>query len=145
MSQTILKTVAGVAALGAIAFGASSIASGSGSRSSSDSNAPRGMAGPPGFARGGPPGFGRPVSGATAAKVKAAALARYPGTVERVMALPNGGYVAHVFRTGGSEVHVLVSSRFQVTGVDSGPPGGGPPAGAPPAGAVPAKPAGTSS
>ena len=118
MSKTVIKTVAGVAALAAIAFGASAIAgaSGSGSRASS---------------AGGPPGFGQPISGATAAKVKAAALAKYPGTVERVVALPSGRYVAHVFRTGGTEVHVLVSSAFQVTGVDSGPPGGGPPGGPP--------------
>src|SRR3954452_23360951 len=129
MSKTVLKTVAGVAALAAIAFGASAIAGASGSSSSSSANAPGRMAGPRG---GGPPGFGQPVTGSTAAKVKAAALARYPGTVERVMALPNGGYVAHVFRTGGSEVHVLVNRGFQVTGVDVGPPGGGPPPGAAP-------------
>jgi hypothetical protein len=135
MSNTVLKTIAGVAALAAIAFGASAIAGASGS--SNSTSAPGRMAGPAGgMPRGGPPpggmGFGQPVTGATAAKIKAAALAKYPGTVERIMKLPNGGYVAHVFRTGGGEVHVLVNSSFQVTGLDAGPPGGGPP---PPAGA----------
>jgi hypothetical protein len=142
MSQTILKTFAGVAALAAIAFGASAIASGSGSRSNTASGAPAGM--PGAFGRGGPPGFGTPVTGAAAEKVKAAALARYPGTVERIMKRPDGGYVAHVFRSGGREVHVLVNSNFQVTGVDTGPPGGGMPGGPPPAGATPGRP-GTSS
>jgi hypothetical protein len=130
MSKTILKTTAGVVALAAIAFGASAIAGASGS---SNSTSPPGrMAGPPGQMPQdgrppGPMGFGQPVTGAAVAKVKAAALAKYPGTVERIMKLPSGGYVAHVFRSGGSEVHVLVSSSFQVTGLDSGPPGGGPP------------------
>jgi hypothetical protein len=81
---------------------------------------------------GAPPGFGRPVTGAAAAKVKAAALAKYPGTIEHVMGLPNGGYVAHVLTSGGGEKHVLVNSSFQVTGVDTGPPGGGPPGAGPP-------------
>jgi hypothetical protein len=141
MSQSILKAAAGVAALAAIAFGASAIAGASGSGSGSGSAAlagrPGGMPGgaPPNGARGGPPpgapGFGSPVTGATAAKVKAAALARYPGTIERVAALPGGrGYIAHVFRTGGSEVHVLVNTRFEVTGLATPPPGG--PGGAPP-------------
>ena len=126
MSNTILKTIAGVAALAAIAFGASAIAGASGS--SKSTSAPGHMAGPPGqMPQGGPPGFGRPVGGATAAKVKAAALAKYPGTIERVEKVPDGSYVAHVFRSGGSEVHVGVSSSFQVTGADVGPPGGGPP------------------
>jgi hypothetical protein len=73
--------------------------------------------------QGGPPPLGQPVTGATAAKVKAAALARYPGTVERIDAIPGLGYVAHVFRSGGGEVHVLVNRQFQVTGLAPGPGG----------------------
>ena len=140
MSNTILKAVAGVAALAAIAFGASAIASGSGSSSSTASGARAGFpGGPPNGAMGGPrAGFGREVTGATAAKVKAAALAKYPGTVERVIGLPGGGYVAHVFTSGGGEKHVLVNGNFQVTGVDTGPPGGGVPGGGVPGGAPPA-------
>src|SRR4051812_25274597 len=145
MSNTILKSAAGVAALVAIAFGASAIAGASGSSSSTPSGARAGFPGAPpngaspngaspNGAPGGPPaGFGRPVTGATAAKVKAAALAKYPGTIERIMGLPDGGYVAHVLTSGGGEKHVLVNSKFEVTGVDTGPPGGGPPPGfAPP-------------
>src|SRR4051812_15946704 len=126
MSNTLLKSVAGVAALVTIAFGASAIADASSSSSSTASGARPDCPGGP------PPGFGRPVTGTTAAKVKAAALARYPGTIERIMRLPNGGYVAHVITSGGSEKHVLVNSKFEVTGVHTGPPGGGPRPGSPP-------------
>jgi hypothetical protein len=149
MSQSVLKVVAGVAALAAIAFGASAIASGSKSNTNPVAGAgaaqgmpgtpPRGLNGatPPSGANGGPPqggpGFGTPVTGATATKVKAAALAKYPGTVERVMQLADGSYVVHVFGSGGSEVHVLVNKQFQVTGTATGPPGR-PAPGAPAAG-----------
>src|SRR3954462_12100919 len=139
MSNTILKSAAGVAALVAIAFGASAIAGASGSSSSTPSGARAGFPGAPpngaspNRAPGRPPaGFGRPVTGTTAAKVKAAALAKYPGTIERIMGLPNGGYVAHVLTSGGGEKHVLLNSKFVVTGVDTGPPAGGPPGGGPP-------------
>jgi hypothetical protein len=135
MGQATLKAAAGVAALAAIAFGASAIAGASGSGTSSGRSA--GMPGgpPPNGGMGGPPagapGFGRPVTGATAATVKAAVLAKYPGQVERVVALPGGrGYIAHVFRTGGGEAHVLVNSRLGVMGLAPSPPGG--PGGAPP-------------
>jgi hypothetical protein len=165
MSQSLLKAAAGVAALAAIAFGASAIAGASGSNQSSRDGArfplgagaaggaPRGSGmlpgGPPGAAngarpggpngappggpggappRGGRPGgparMGQPVTGAIASKVKAAALARYPGTVEQILSIPGLGYVAHVFRSGnGGEVHVLVNKQFQVTGVAPGPGG----------------------
>jgi hypothetical protein len=156
MSNTILKSAAGVAALVAIAFGASAIAGASGSSSSTSSGARAGFPGAPpngaspNGAPGRPPaGFGRPVTGTTAAKVKAAALAKYPGTIERIMGLPNGGYMAHVLTSGGGEQHVLVNSKFEVTGVATGPPGGGPPGGGmrggpPPGSAAPPRP-GTSS
>jgi hypothetical protein len=144
MSQPILKAAAGVAALAAIAFGASAI-SGASSSNQSGQRAGFGMgpggAVPGGAPRnfpGGPPRMGQPVTGATAAKVKAAALARYPGTIEGIAAIPGLGYVAHVFRSGGGgEVHVLVNRQFQVTGLAPGP-GGAPGAGrAPGAGGVP--------
>jgi len=132
MSNPILKAAAGVAALAAIAFGASAIAGASGSGSGSANRMP-GIPGgrAPNGSIAGPRGFARPVTGATAAKVTAAALARYPGQVEGVVALPTGDYVAHVLRSSGSEVHVLVNSRFEVTGL-APPPPGAPGGGAPP-------------
>ncbi len=79
-----------------------------------------------------PPGFGAAVTGATADKVAAAATARYPGEVERVMQLPDGSYVAHVITSSG-EVHVAVSKDFKVTGTEQGgPPMGGTPGATPP-------------
>jgi hypothetical protein len=151
MSQPILKAAAGVAALAAIAFGASAIAGASGNSQSSAGGpmgavgAAPGAGGPP---AGGPPagaprrgvgpGMGQPVTGAIAAKVKAAALARYPGTIERIDSIPGLGYVAHVFRAGnGGEVHVLVTSQFQVKGLAPGPGGGRPPSGSAPSGTAP--------
>lgn len=82
-----------------------------------------------------PPGFGAAVTGDTAKKVAAAATAKYPGTVERVMKLQDGSYVAHVLLTGGGERHVLISKAFQVTGSEQGGPGGG--GGAPSSGTPP--------
>jgi hypothetical protein len=150
MTQSILKAAAGIAALAAIAFGASAIASGSKSSNASFAGAPPGAPAAAGQAPGGVagqappggrPGFGTPVTGDAADKAKAAALAKYPGTVEKVEAAPDGsGYVVHVIRSGG-EVHVLVSKQFEVTGTFAGPPRGGmPPQGAPRPGATPQAP-----
>src|SRR5947209_10972928 len=86
-----------------------------------------------GAAYGRPPGhgpmLGAPVTGAAATKAKAAALARYPGTVERVLKAPGGGYEVHVIKSDKSEGHVLVNDAFQVTGVDTRGPGPGGPGG----------------
>jgi hypothetical protein len=77
-----------------------------------------------------PPGFGSPATGAAADKAKAAALGKYKGSVEQVMKLPDGSYVAHVITASG-EYHVHVSKDFKVTGADQGGPRGGGPGGAP--------------
>jgi hypothetical protein len=152
--QTIKKIAAGAVAVVVIGVGAAAVgnaSSGNGSSSGNQAAGPGGAQTPGGNQRfgGGPPGggrgFGTPVTGATAAKVQAAVLAKYPGTVERVMSLPDGSYVAHVFKKDGSgEVRVLVDKSFNVTGTQtrpSGPPPGAgqvPPNGAqPPAGAQP--------
>ena len=71
-----------------------------------------------------PPGFGTDVTGAAANKAKAAALAKYDGSVERVMKLDDGSYVVHVLSSSG-EYHVLVSKDFKVTGAQQGGPGQG--------------------
>ena len=74
---------------------------------------------PPGAA---PQGFGGPdLTGPDAVKAAKAALARYPGNIERVTAGPGGGgYVVHVFRPDGCEVHVVVGDKFKVLGSDAG-------------------------
>jgi hypothetical protein len=124
----LAKIAAGVAAVAVLAFGASHIAkSSSSSPTNTSQSPPGGQAG----AHGAPPGMmGSAVSGATLTKLKTVATARYPGTVEHAMKLPDGSYVVHVIRSGGQEVHVLVSKHFKITGTQHGGPGGG----APPAG-----------
>ncbi|MDX6703001.1 MAG: hypothetical protein QOF26_3227 [Baekduia sp.] len=89
-----------------------------------------------------PGGPGTAVVGPAAEKVKAAALAKYPGTIQDISQVPDGSYVAGVVRSsGGSEIHVLVSKSFTVTGVRSGPPRGAPGGARPGApGAAPATP-----
>lgn len=76
------------------------------------------------------------LTGDTAAKVKAAALAKYPGaTVQRVETDSDGVYEAHLLTKAGAPVTVEVDKSFAVTGTEAmGPGGGGGPGGPPPAG-----------
>jgi Rieske Fe-S protein len=68
------------------------------------------------------------LTGDTAAKVQAAALAKYPGaTVQRVETDSDGVYEAHVVN-GGKSLIVAVGKDFTVTGTTTM---GQPPAGAP--------------
>jgi uncharacterized protein YjlB len=67
------------------------------------------------------------VTGAEANKAKAAALAKYKGTAERVIKLGNGAYLVHVIASKG-EYRVAVSKDFKVIGAQQGGPrGAGPP------------------
>ena len=62
------------------------------------------------------------LTGDTAAKVKAAALAKYPGaTVLRVETDSDGVSEAHLTTSGGQRVTVEVDKSFKVTGEESGP------------------------
>ena len=66
------------------------------------------------------------LTGDTAAKVKAAALAKYPGaTVQRVETDSDGVYEAHIVTTGGERVIVQVGKDFTVTGTQQGGPPNG--------------------
>ena len=69
-------------------------------------------------------------------KAKAAALARYEGSVEQVVQLGDGSYVVHVITSAG-EYHLSVSTDFKVTGAEQGRPGAGGAPASPPAGAAP--------
>jgi hypothetical protein len=65
------------------------------------------------------------LTGDTAEKVKAAALAKLPGaTVLRVESDEGGVYEAHVRKTDGTEAEVHVDKDFAVTSVDTRPAGG---------------------
>ncbi len=66
------------------------------------------------------------LSGTTAAKVRAAALAKYPkATIQRVETDSEGVYEAHIVTSDGQQLIVQVGKDFTVTGTDSGGPGGG--------------------
>ena len=65
-----------------------------------------------------------PLTGTTADKVKAAALAKYPGaTMVRLETDSDGVYEAHVTTKAGDNVIVQVGKDFTVTGTQTG--GGG--------------------
>lgn len=62
------------------------------------------------------------LTGDTAAKVKAAALAKYPGaTVLRIETDSDGVYEAHLVTSDGTRVTVEVDKSFAVTGEESMP------------------------
>ena len=61
------------------------------------------------------------LTGDTAGKVRAAALAKYPGaTIERVETDSDGVYEAHLVTTDGQRVTVEVGKDFAVTGTEMG-------------------------
>ncbi len=65
------------------------------------------------------------LTGSTAAKVKAAVLAEYPGaTFVRVETDSDGVYEAHITKADGTEISVEVDKSFAVTGVEHGGRGG---------------------
>jgi ABC-type transport system substrate-binding protein len=134
------------AAVGATAIGATAIASAatSGSSSSSTSTTPPTQQPPgPGHAAGSgqPPPSGQPpaqrdpskgghmangktetlLTGDMEAKVKAAALAKVSGTVERVETNVDSSapYEAHIRKSDGSEVEVQIDSDFTVATVNT--------------------------
>jgi hypothetical protein len=68
------------------------------------------------------------LTGDTAEKVKAAALAAVPGgTIQRVETDAEGSpYEAHMTKADGTPVTVKVDKDFKVTGTETGGPGHGP-------------------
>ena len=110
MLSTIRKSAAAVVAVGALGLGGSAIAGAAGTTTPTAAKPPQ----------------ARPqreaLSGSVAAKVKAAALAKLPGTT--VLRTEAGGpynaaYHAHVRASGGALRVVLVNSSFQATTVEA--------------------------
>ena len=61
------------------------------------------------------------LTGTTANKVRAAALAKYPGaTIQRVETDSDGVYEAHIVTKAGDDVIVQVGKDFAVTGTQTG-------------------------
>jgi hypothetical protein len=135
MPNPARKMLVAVAVLGAAALGGSALA-GAASNASTTSQTPSQGSAP----QGQPPSGSAPrdpaagghvgrngqretlLTGDTAAKVKAAALAKVSGgTVERVETDADHGspYEAHVRKADGSELEVLVDKDFQVTAVNT--------------------------
>jgi uncharacterized membrane protein YkoI len=133
MLSKVRKTALALAALGAIAFGASAIAgaadNGSSNSKSSGSATQQNSAAPQQNTGAAPrqhPGETL-LAGDTAEKVRAAALKKVPGaTIIRVETDAEGSpYEAHMRKSDGSEVTVKVDKDFSATSVeDFGGPGG---------------------
>ena len=132
MPHPVRKMLAAVAVLAAAALGGSALAGAGSSSTSTQSTAPAQGSAPQGQppARNGAAGghVGRNgqretlLTGDTAAKVKAAALAKVSGgTIERVETDADHGspYEAHVRKSDGTELEVLVNKDFQVTAVNT--------------------------
>jgi uncharacterized membrane protein YkoI len=117
----VQKALMGLAALAALALGGSALADAASSGSSSTTNTATTQQRPPGRHVGANGQQEQPLSGDTAAKVKAAAEAKVSGgTVERVETDVDHGspYEAHVRKSDGTELEVLVNKDFQVTAVN---------------------------
>ena len=124
--------VAGGALAGAVIAG--SLPAIAGSTAGPSPTAPHGH-GVPGWGQG-DRGHGKetPLTGTTADKVRAAALAKVPGaTVDRLETDADGAaYEAHLTKADGTHVTVKLDKSFAVTGVETGGPGGHDGHGAPP-------------
>ena len=134
MSRTVSKALMAVAGVAALALGGSALAGAAGQSTATQSSTAQGYG-----AQGQPPTGTKPdpsrgghvgrngqretlLTGDTAAKVKAAALAKVPGaTVERVETDADHGspYEAHLRKSDGTELEVLVDKSFTVTAVNT--------------------------
>jgi hypothetical protein len=141
MAKGIKNVVIAVLAAGALATGAAVVAdaASSGSSGSNQGGANQSAPSPPGGRNGIPPQRSdeKVLTGATADKVKAAALKKVPGaSVLRVETDADGSaYEAHLRKSDGSLVTAKVNKQFEVTAVKKGCGGG--PGGRPPGGAGP--------
>jgi uncharacterized membrane protein YkoI len=137
MPHPARKMLVALAVLGAAALGGSALAGAASkgstssrsttpSQSSAQQGQPPGGAAPGNGATGGHVGRNGQretlLTGDVAAKVKAAALAKVSGgTIERVETDADHGspYEAHVRKSDGTELEVLVNKDFQVTAVNT--------------------------
>ena len=136
MKQNAKKTLMALAAVAALALGGSALANaasndGATGTTGATGNAPSGA--PAGKPTGTPPNMASKTSinpnehlltGDTASKVKAAALAKVKGTVDRVETDDGGVYEAHITKSDGTHVEVKVDKSFTVTAVNTMGAGG---------------------
>ena len=128
--QRLRNGLLAAGALGALAFGGSTLASAATDSSGNDQGTTAQGAAPsarpdpttPGGHVGANGKTEQALSAAVAAKVKAAAEAKVPGgTVERVETDVDHGspYEAHVRKADGTQLEVLVNESFEVTAVNT--------------------------
>jgi hypothetical protein len=120
VAQTLKQGLTVAAAVGAAAIGGTAVAGAADDRTAAQTAQPGGYGGWHHGPGGRGPGRGETaLTGETAEKVKAAALARVKGgTVLLVHADRDGGYEAHVRRADGTLVEVKVNRSFRVTAVE---------------------------
>jgi uncharacterized membrane protein YkoI len=122
--QSIRKAVVTLGAIGALALGGSALA-GAATKSSSSSSTTATTAATPAAPSGQHQANGKTealLTGDTASKVEAAALAKVSGgTIIRVETDADHGspYEAHVQKSDGTQVEVLVNDKFEVTAVNT--------------------------
>ncbi len=126
LPTTARKGLTAAAAIGALALGGSAIAGAADNGTSTTTTPSAATSSPqrPDPSKGGHQANGKTetlLSGDTAAKVKAAALAKVPGTVERVETNVDGSapYETHIKKADGTEVEVQVSSDYTVAAVNT--------------------------
>jgi len=134
-----MKLVATAAVAFGVAAGSYGIASAAGNGGTASGSASSGTAALA-AQQGQPQGWGlqrsdeTPLTGDTANKVRAAAVAKEPGaTVSRVETDADGhaAYEVHMVRSDGTLVTVYVDKQFSVVGVETGMPSGQHPSGSP--------------
>jgi uncharacterized membrane protein YkoI len=121
MSPSVRKTFLALGAFCALAVGGAALAGAATSSKTSTTPSASSAAGRP------QQPMQEQVTGGTADKVKAAALAKVPGaTVLRVETGGHGGaaYHVHMRKSDGTEVVVLVNKDFEATSVETKPAGG---------------------
>jgi hypothetical protein len=127
--RSIRTQLVTAAAIGAAALGGGAIANAASSSSSSSATPSGTPSGPPPASSSSAPqprhtAGGKteePLSGTVASKVRAAALAKVSGTVERVETNVDSSapYEAHIRKADGTEVEVQVDKDFSVAAVNT--------------------------
>jgi uncharacterized membrane protein YkoI len=115
---TLRSKLVTVAAVGAAAVGGAGIANAASSATTSSSASATPTAQQQHTANG---KTEKALTGDVASKVKAAALAKVPGTVERVETNVDGSapYEAHITKSDGTSVEVQVNSDYTVAAVNT--------------------------
>ena len=114
--STMKKTLMAVAALAALGLGGSALA---GAATQSKSTTAKQSTAKSKHGTNGAGSGETALTGDTADKVKAAALAKVDGTVLRVETDNGGVYEAHIRKADGTEVEVKVDKDFNVTATET--------------------------